>query len=161
MSKLLIIGAGGHGMVVKEIMSNKYKKIDFLDDNSVLAIDKIENCVVYKNYYNDLFIAIGNSNKRHELIEKLKDDFNIINVIHANSSVENSVKLGIGCFIGNGAIINSNVEIEDGVIIGIGALIDHNVTLRNYSYVNAGAIICANTTVLEYSIIEQGKVFRE
>ena len=37
--KLLIIGAGGHGQVVAEIaMDLGYSKIDFIDDNSEIAI---------------------------------------------------------------------------------------------------------------------------
>lgn len=40
--KLLIIGAGGYGHLVKEIaVLNGYEIVDFLDDNSPLAIGKV------------------------------------------------------------------------------------------------------------------------
>ena len=43
MNNLLIIGAGQYGAMIKESARalNEYDKIDFLDDNSVLAIGKI------------------------------------------------------------------------------------------------------------------------
>ena len=41
--KILIIGAGGHGRVVKEVAEAcGYKKVDFLDDNSSDAIGKMD-----------------------------------------------------------------------------------------------------------------------
>ena len=42
MKSILIIGAGGHGQVVAEIAEDcGYLKIAYLDDNSDLAIGKI------------------------------------------------------------------------------------------------------------------------
>ena len=50
---LLIIGAGGHGRVVKEVAeaTNKYNTIDFLDDNSELAIGKCDEYMRFRDDY--------------------------------------------------------------------------------------------------------------
>ena len=59
MSKLLIIGAGGHAKVVVEIalMMNKWKKIACLDDNTslnkVLGIPIIGETKDYKKFKDD------------------------------------------------------------------------------------------------------------
>ena len=41
--KLLILGAGEYGRLVKELARNKYTTIDFLDDKSDVAIGKFED----------------------------------------------------------------------------------------------------------------------
>ena len=42
---LLILGAGGHGRVVKEtaVAMGNFDRVDFLDDHSELAIGKCED----------------------------------------------------------------------------------------------------------------------
>ena len=41
--KLLVIGAGGYGRLAKEIaILNGYEIVDFLDDNSPLAVGKVD-----------------------------------------------------------------------------------------------------------------------
>ena len=43
--KLLILGAGGHGKVVKEVAeaTGRYEKIDFVDDHSNIAVGKVSD----------------------------------------------------------------------------------------------------------------------
>lgn len=153
--KLLILGAGGHGQVCKEIaeMSNIYNQIDFIDDN--LKLTNVigtfnnfrKNIKEYKNEYNYAFLGIGNIKVRNELI-KLCDDnkFNFCNLISTNAFISKSVKLGTGIFISHGAIVNANSTIEDNVILGIGARVDHNVIILNNTYVKADELIEANST---------------
>lgn len=66
---LLIIGAGGHSKVVKEIAEALgYTKIDFLDDNSTEAIGKIADSKDYVDKYHEAFVGIGNNKFRGELL---------------------------------------------------------------------------------------------
>ena len=63
MSKnLLILGAGGHGKVVREVALSivdgympRYSKVDFLDDYADNAIGKIQDLKDYVEIYDDLF----------------------------------------------------------------------------------------------------------
>ncbi|MDZ5016926.1 hypothetical protein GNF72_17230, partial [Clostridium perfringens] len=77
MDNLLIIGAGGHGKVVAEAaeLEKKYDKISFLDDREDIKniynfkiVGKIDEYVNFANYYKYAFVAIGNNEKRLELI---------------------------------------------------------------------------------------------
>ena len=47
---LLILGAGGHGRVVKEtaLVTGSFSKVDFLDDHSDSAIGKCEDYIRYR-----------------------------------------------------------------------------------------------------------------
>lgn len=68
---LLIIGAGGHGKVVKEAAEalGTYNRIDFLDDNSELAIGRVDEYEKYVHDYEYAFVAIGTAEVRYELVQ--------------------------------------------------------------------------------------------
>ena len=72
---LLIIGAGGHCKVVKEIAEALcYKNIAFLDDNSQEAIGKIADSKAFVNDYQEAFVGIGNNKFRGELLTRLEQE---------------------------------------------------------------------------------------
>lgn len=61
-SKLIILGAGQYGQVAKEVaLSSGFERISFLDDNSDIAIGKLEDYKKYITEYKSAFVAIGNS----------------------------------------------------------------------------------------------------
>ena len=102
MNNLLILGAGQHGQVVKEIAEsmNFFDKIDYLDDNSNHAIGKFNDYEKYKDKYNYAFVAIGNTKLRMEWIEKLENAGYILkNIIHKTAIVSNSTKLENGIVV--------------------------------------------------------------
>lgn len=158
---LLIIGAGGHGKVAKEAAETLeiYNKIAFLDDNSELAIGRVDEYEKFVDDYQYAFIAIGNTEIRNELVHKLSKLYTIPSIIHPTAYVSPSVQLGTGCYIGARTVINTNSVIKNGCIIGIGALVDHDCVVGEYSYVNAGAIVKANCTVNSYAKVDAGEVY--
>lgn len=65
---LLIIGAGGHGKVVKEVAEAVgYDKIAFLDDNSAEAVGKIADAKQFVQEYQAAVVGIGNNKFRSKL----------------------------------------------------------------------------------------------
>lgn len=156
MSKLLILGAGQHGQVVKEIaeLMNCYKKIDFLDDQSPKAIGKIDDYLKLGKEYDYFFVAIGNNKLRVNLLQKIKNNnFKIATIIHPNSIISKSAKILSGTVIEAGAIINTNSLIEEGCIISLGAIIDHDVTINKGCHIRPGVIIKSNTNIDELTEI--------
>ena len=84
MSKaLLILGAGGHGRVVREValfMVDSagmpiYEKVDFLDDNAPDAIGSMADLGVFADQYTDAFCGIGNNVVRDQLQQKAVERF--------------------------------------------------------------------------------------
>lgn len=80
MSKIMILGAGGHGKVVAEIakLMNKWDEIVFLDDNKSLhevnsykVIGTLSDYLIYKDRYQYAFVAIGDNKLRLKLIKNM------------------------------------------------------------------------------------------
>ena len=158
--KLLIIGAGGHGQVVAEIaMDLGYSKIDFIDDNSEIAIGKISDIEKYKGQYEDAFVGIGNNEMRENIILKLKKiGFHIPVLIHPTAYVSRSCEIKEGTIVEPKAIVNAHTQISEGGIISVGAIVDHDVYIGKFCHVNSGAIVKAGAKVDDYRKLEAGEV---
>lgn len=165
--KLLILGAGGHGKVVKEIAeaifnedgSAKYEKISFLDDNSPEAIGKLSDIEILLNEYPCAFVGIGNNAVRKAYIQKLEAlGYEIPVLIHPTAYVSKSAKIEKGSVIEPKAIVNANSHIDVGCIISVGAIVDHDVEVGTCCHVNAGAICKAGSVIETERKLQAGEV---
>jgi sugar O-acyltransferase (sialic acid O-acetyltransferase NeuD family) len=151
MSKLLILGAGGHGKVVAEIalMMKQWDQIVFLDDDGSLkeaigipVIGKIREYELFKDDYKYAFVAIGNNHFRIELINKLIDaGFKIPILIHPSSIISTTVKLDLGTAIMGGTVINTSVEVGKGCIVNTSSSIDHDCSIKEGVHISPGVNI--------------------
>lgn len=161
-NNLLILGAGGHGRVVKETAKaiGSFNKIDFLDDNSNIAIGACNDYEKYINQYSYAFVAFGNHDLRMNWMNVLiQVGFKIPTLIHPTAYISPSSIIGEGSFVGVGAIINTNVVVEKGCIIGIGALIDHDSIVSEYCHINTGAIVKSGSRIHSFIKVDAGIVY--
>ena len=159
---LLIIGAGGHGKVVKEIAEALgYTNIAFLDDNSAEAIGKIADSKAFVNQFQEAFVGIGNNKFRSELLTRLEQEgFAIPVLIHPTAYVSKSAVIGNGTVVEPMAIVNANSKIGIGCIVSVGSIVDHDAALEDCVHVNAGAICKAGSFVSKETKLEAGQVVK-
>lgn len=166
MDNLLIIGAGGHGKVVAEAaeLEKKYDKISFLDDRDDIKniynfkiVGKIDEHVNFANYYKYAFVAIGNNEKRLELISKLIDaGFSIPLIIHPTASVSKYSNIDIGTVILANAVVNVSTTIGKGCILNINSSVDHDCNICQGVHISSGVVIRSMVNIGELSIIDAG-----
>lgn len=165
--KLLILGAGGHGQVIKEVseaMKDEegkaiYNQIDFLDDRSKNAIGKLNDAMRYLKDYDEAFVGIGDNRIRKYYMEYLENiGFAIPTLIHPSAYVSNSAVIKKGVVIEPKAIVNANTLIEKGTIISIGAMVDHDTRIGPYCHINTGAICKAGSQILGECKLDAGSV---
>lgn len=160
-NKLLILGAGEYGHLVKEIAKDSFETIDFLDDNSKLAIGKLCD---YKNFvkrYECAIVAIGNSATRMFWLDKLEQaGYFVPPLVSCLAFVSPSSKIGAGCLIEPMAVVNSNVVIEKGTIISSGAIVNHNSTIKSGCHIDCNAVVGADVIVLEGTHLNYGCVIK-
>jgi len=164
--KIVIIGCGGQGKVTLDILNLQNKEvIGFIDDdikkhntfiNDVRILGDI-NFLLSNKITKNVSIAIGDNKIRAKIFNLLKENnFNIINVIHPNTTISNTVKLGQGLTIMPGAIINTNTIIEDNVIINTNSSVDHDCIIKKHSQIQPGATITGTVKIEEYTTIGSG-----
>lgn len=159
---LVIIGAGGHGLVAEDIAKlSGYSKVLFLDDAEKTAaptVGKTEDFVKYLPDA-DFFIAIGNSKIRQTLFQKLMEqNASVVSLIHPSATLAASAKVGKGVLIAAGAVINPCAVLEEGVIVNTHSSVDHECQVGAYSHIAVGAHLCGNVSVGKNCWIGAGAV---
>lgn len=160
---LLILGAGGHGRVVKEVAEamDVFDKIDFLDDNleCETAIGKLIENEKYAGEYSYAFPAFGDSALRMKWIEKLEENcFTIPVLIHPTAYISPTASVYPGTVVVAKAMVNANSVIERGCILGLGAFVDHDTFVGYGCHIDCGAILKPNCVVKAHTKIDSGKV---
>jgi sugar O-acyltransferase (sialic acid O-acetyltransferase NeuD family) len=156
MRDIYIIGAGGHGKVVLDIInkSEQYQAAAFLDDDSNLHNETINGLKVLgesKEALDDdkaVIIAVGNNKIREKLFNLMKsNDLEIINAVHPDAVINSFVSLGEGIVVAAGAVINPNAVIEDNVIINTGVTVDHDCIIEKHVHLSPGVNLGGNVIV--------------
>lgn len=162
-NNLLILGAGGHGQVVKETAEAMgiFGKIDFLDDDSTKK-GILSACSEYKRFKNQYKYAIpsfGNMKIRMDYIKQLVESgFTIPVLYHPTAYISPTAKIERGSIVEAHAIINTNSIIGEGCIISVGAIIDHDVYIVGGCHIDCGAIVGSNCKIIIPKKIQSGTV---
>ena len=159
---LLIIGAGDYGQIAYEIAEamEKFEKIDFLDDNSELAIGKVSDIENLAGQYSFGIVAIGNPEIRSTLTKRLEENcYKIPVLIHPKAFVGKYATIRKGCIIEPMAVVNSGTEVSEGTIISAGAIINHSVLVGAFSHINIGAIVRAHSALPMFTKVDEGAIY--
>lgn len=166
MNKIIIIGAGGHGKVAAEIAElNHYTDISFVDDKypSHSRVKKwkikksLASCIKNIEINADYFVAIGDNNKRIEVLNLLKKQHaNIVSLIHPESSLSSYSKIGIGTLIAAKSVVAPFCTIDEGCILNTSSSIDHDCILQQGVHICPGVNLAGNVKVCSKSLIGTG-----
>lgn len=147
MKSLLIIGAGDYGQLVKELAETCcYEKIDFLDDNSLLAVGKVDHLETIQRDYDGAIVAIGNPAIRKKIFERVE---NPVTLIHPSAVISISAEIGKGCVVEANAVINVAACVEDGSYVCAGAVINHNAAVHKFCQIDCNSVVKAGAEVPE------------
>jgi len=138
--KVVIIGAGGHGRVIADIVNLSGDIVlGFLDNKSpneftdITILGKLADIVRYKQ--NALFIVgIGNNQTRKQIMESL--DVEWYTAIHPNAVIASDVEIAEGTAVMANAVINTGSKIGRGVIVNTAATVDHDNALASYVHIS-------------------------
>ncbi len=170
MKDLYIIGAGGFGRevawIVERINSIKptWNLKGFIDDNETLWGSKEGEYHVfggceYLSALEDVYAvcAVGSSNVRKKIIEKLKDtSVKFATLIDPSVLYSNSVKIGEGAIVCAGTIITVDVNIGDHVIVNLDCTIGHDAVIDNFVTIYPSVNVSGNVLIGECSELGTG-----
>ena len=137
-----IIGAGGHGLVVADILELNGEIYRFYDDGNN-SYPPVADAVGPR------IVAVGDNAVRRDLFNEV----NAVNAIHPSAIIASTVKLGLGVMICAGVIINAYSEIGDNVILNTGCSIDHHCIIEDHVHIAPNATLCGNVEVWEGALV--------
>lgn len=162
MSNLLIVGAGQFGVMVKEIAHSlcRFDKIDFIDDNSEMAIGSLDDCERLFDQYRNAVVAIGDPELREAYTQRLKDiGFDIVSVISPCASVSPSATVMGGAIIEPLAAVQSHSVISTGTIVSSGAIIRHDALVGAYCHIDCNSVVMSGSAVDPGSKVDACSVY--
>ena len=143
--KVIIIGAGGHGKVIADIVVRAGDDLlGFLDDDQTkdsLAGFPVLGTVAEASRWQDAFfvVAIGEPDIRERIVESMPWA-RWYTAIHSTAIVSQlETTIGEGSMIMAGAIISPGVTVGRHCILNTGSIVEHNTVLEDYVRVSVAA----------------------
>jgi UDP-perosamine 4-acetyltransferase len=165
---VLIIGAGGHGKVVLDILraEGAANPVGFIDADSALAGTTVAGLEVLggpnllpklRKKYAHAIVAIGdNRARRSYAIAAQSAGFELINAIHPTASVSPSATIGRNVVIAAGAVVCTEAQIGDSVIINTSAVVDHECVIGAAAHICPGALLAGRVRIGEEAFVGLG-----
>ena len=162
MSKLVLIGGGGHCKSVIDAA----QRMNYFDE-IVITDPKLEKgsyvlgCLVvgtddyldelYHRGYEYAFITIG-SVKINLLRERMAETVSAFGykfpiIRDPSAIVSEHTVIGNGTFIGKNAVINAETRIGKHCIINTGAIIEHESIIGDFTHVSVGTVLCGEVRI--------------
>jgi len=166
-SKLVIYGAGGHGLVVAEAAAaSGWEVAGFCDDDETRVGTTVGGWpVLPKTALDGLscggHVAIGDNAARQRIVEQwASQPRRLISIVHPSAWVSPSATVGDGVYIGAQAVVNAQAEIRDGSIINSAAVVEHHCVVGPFAHVGPGVATGAGVTVGTGTLIGVGASLR-
>ena len=173
MSKLVILGAGGHGAVVADAaeLMQRWSTIVFLDDGLpteenivgyAVAGDRSALSQLIEEEDTEVFVAVGDNITRLQLGQSIeRQGARLATVIHPHSHVSRSATIGEGTILCAGAIVNARTSIASCCIINTSATIDHDCNIGTAVHISPGAVLAGGVTVEDLAWVGTGATIND
>lgn len=159
--ELILIGAGGHAVVVADAATlSEWNILGFYDDNASATLPGIKRLgaieQALKEHEKVFFHAtVGDGILRERWLDDVSLEFQAT-IIHPSSIVSETAQISEGVFVGPRAIVNPRARIGRGVIINSGAIIEHDCVIGDFSHIAPRSVLGGNVIIGEHSLIGIG-----
>jgi sugar O-acyltransferase (sialic acid O-acetyltransferase NeuD family) len=160
-SPVVIVGAGGHGRVVLDILQQDraVQVVGFIDSNADLVGRRIDGVPVLgrmqdlpnlktQHHLAGAIVAIGTNGIRRAFAEEIEQiNLDLINAVHPSANVAANATLGKNIVIAAGAQVCAHCQIGDSVILNTGSIVDHESMIGTAAHICPGARLAGRVTV--------------
>ena len=175
MKPLLLIGCGGHARSLIELIESagiwKIQGLVGLPEQvgiRVLGYPVIgcdADLPELRKRFPAALLAIGQlpdpTPRQHLVTELEKLGFHCPVLVSPHAVVSRHARLGQGCTVGHGVIVNAAAEVGDHCILNSGALIEHDVQIGDHCHISTGVILNGGVHIGSGSFIGSGAILRE
>lgn len=164
-----LLGAGGHGRVVLDVLRGKDVNVKGILDPELKLGKEVWGVPVLggDDYLDNLskkeaLVVNGlganpHTASRRQLFTAVKQrGFPFMSLIHPSAFLGHQTQVGEGCQVMAGAILQCGTALGDNVVINTGASIDHDCMIENHSFISPRAILCGNIIVESSTFIGAG-----
>ena len=172
MTRILLVGAGGHAQVVVDILDamreagQAISTVGYVDDNvdlqgkELLGVRVLGSVADLSRIPHDaVIVAIGDNRQRRALVERVvKQGSPLGTAVHPTAVVAKSALIARGSMICAGAIVNPASTVGLSAILNTGCSVDHHSQIGDYAHIGPGARLGGTVAVGHESLIGIGAV---
>lgn len=167
-SKLILVGGGGHALVVAEAARLAgHELLGFFDDNPQaalghkLGVARLGGLVdFYKHAEGDsaFIVALGDLRLRTAFLADLsgKGLNRAATIVHPHASISPTAALAPGVFVGPRAVVHTLANVHAHAVINSGAIVEHECQIGENAHVAPGAALAGNVSVGRGSLVGIG-----
>ena len=166
MKQVIVIGAGGHGKVIADIvLAAGDHLLGFLDDaragQQILGFPVLGGIRDYVNYKDAEFvIAIGNAQAREQIASDL-EGVRWYTAIHPSAVISPlEVTVGEGTVIMANAVINPGASVGRHCILNTASVVEHDNRIADFVHISVGAKLAGVVSVGKSTWIGVGAVVK-
>ncbi len=160
MNRIIIVGAGGHGAVVADIVHDAVAFVDELPlkaGTRVLGLPVFGLAALQEVEHEGIVIAIGDNALRRAMTERLlAAGERLMSAIHPSAIVAASALIAEGAVVSAGAIVMPRAVVGRGVILNTKSSIDHDCAIGEYAHIAPGATLGGSVRIGEETLIGTG-----
>lgn len=171
MTTLILIGAGGHGRVVLELVRalGIYDVVGFVDPepaaSTILGVPVLGGDDVLPGLraqgVTDAFVAMGSNRLRQRIGGKLEAlGYNQPSLVHPSAFLSPTARLGAGVLVMARAVLGTEALLGRWAILNTGAVADHDNQLHEACHVAPGCALAGTVQVGARSLIGVGSSVR-
>lgn len=164
MPRIVILGAGGHGRVVLDILlqAARTRVVGFLDNNADIRGRRIDgvpvlglidelDAIAAAHDADGVVIAIGDNGVRRGLARQVDAcGLPLVNAIHPSATIARNAMLGRNVVVAAGAVVCAHCQIGDSAILNTGCIVDYQ------TMIGEGCHICPGVRIGGRAKIESG-----
>ncbi len=165
---LVIVGAGGHGRSVLELvrLDGRYQVQAFLDDQQA-AGTQVMGVPVWgptalldqlpARGVSSVHVAIGHNRTRQTLCARARAaGLELATLVHPRAFASPSAVLGAGTALMACAVLGTQAHLGEGAIVNVGAVVDHHARVSNFGHLGANATMAGGSTIGERAWLQAG-----
>jgi sugar O-acyltransferase (sialic acid O-acetyltransferase NeuD family) len=158
---VVIVGAGGHGRVVLDILrtAGVCNPVGFIDADTARSGSQLDGLPVLGSInllpklrrqqdVRGAIVAIGDNRVRASYAELvLQGNLELINAVHPSAIVSSTAKVGLNVVIAAGAIVSTDAHLADSAVVNTGAIVDHECRVGRAVHVSPGVVLAGRVHV--------------
>lgn len=155
-----IVGAGGHGRVVLDIVNaaKSHVPVAFADSNRALHGRRVDGLPVVcasddfetlkQRGIEGVVIAIGDNGTRRSFADAAqRAGLALIGAIHPSAQIASTARLGQNVVVAAGVVVSAHCQIGDSVILNTGCIVDHESMIGTAAHICPGVRLAGHVTV--------------
>jgi sugar O-acyltransferase (sialic acid O-acetyltransferase NeuD family) len=158
--RTLIIGAGGHGRVVLDILLQcSAQVVGFLDNNVAIHGRRVDGIPVLgpidalgplaaAHEADGVIVAIGDNGVRRGLARWIEAvGVPLVSAVHPSATLARNAQLGANVVVAAGVVICAHCQVGDSAILNTGCIVDHQTMIGEGGHICPGVRIAGRVKV--------------